>query len=727
MQSKPSTQYTLDTIRERVVNRSLVVFTVMSVPGLAASIFRATQSGWNLAVFAYAGLVLLLWCLVGFRYRLSAGTRGLVLLGILYAASVASFVSYGIVGNAPLSLITLAVIAALLFGRRGSILALVAGEILFVFMAVAITMQWISVAVDVNRYSAATSSWVNSIIVFGLLAGALIVLVDALYSALVEALGTARERAEHLEELARGLSVEIAERKRAEEALKREQVFTDAVLDSIPGLLYLYDEQGRLVRWNKQHEILTGYSAEELAGMGLLDWYRGSEQDIVAISRGVERCLVEGYAEAEGNLQTKSGKVIPFHFTAVRLEIDGKNYFAGIGIDITERRRAEEDRGLLQEQLMQAQKMESIGRLAGGVAHDFNNMLSIILGQGELILETLPTHSALREDITAIMTAGIRAKDLTRQLLAFSRKQVLDVRVHDLNAVVRGTERMIRRLLGEDINVQMRLHPENVGVKADIAQLEQVLMNLCVNARDAMPDGGKIAIETAVVLLDRRYAGTHPSLQPGSYVMLSVSDTGHGMDEDTRKRVFDPFFTTKEKGKGTGLGLATVYGIVKQHGGEILVYSEPGYGTTFKIYIPAAEKDLSEEIGKQECVVLPGHGETILVAEDEHDVRRVTCQMLSRLGYAPLEAQSADECLQCVQNGSRVDLLLTDVIMPGMNGRQLYERVAELRPGMKALFMSGYTDDVIGHHGVLDEGVCFISKPFTEIELSHKLREALDR
>ena len=394
--------------------------------------------------------------------------------------------------------------------------------------------------------------------------------------------------------------------------------------------------------------------------------------------------------------------------------------------NVLERKRTENERSQLEEQFRQSQKMESVGRLAGGVAHDFNNMLAIILGHGELLLEELHPEAPMREEVDAIVQAGERAKDLTRQLLAFSRKQVLNVKTLDLNEVVHGMEKMLKRLLGEDIAVRVIIECETNFIKGDISQLEQVLMNLCVNARDAMMDGGKLTIEVKSVFLDEHYVGTHPDIQPGPYILLTVSDTGCGMDETTRQQVFDPFFTTKGKGKGTGLGLATVYGIVKQHGGDIRVYSEPGSGTTFRIYLPQVQSVLAQTPAPPQNKAIPGQGESILVVEDEESVRTLACRMLVRLGYKVIEAHDVDECLKLAQETPRIDLLLTDVIMPGMNGRQVYEHISTIRPGVKALFMSGYTEDLIAHHGILDTGIHFIPKPFTENGLSRKIRDVLN-
>jgi two-component system cell cycle sensor histidine kinase/response regulator CckA len=386
------------------------------------------------------------------------------------------------------------------------------------------------------------------------------------------------------------------------------------------------------------------------------------------------------------------------------------------------------DRKKLEEQFRQAQKMEAVGRLSGGVAHDFNNLLGVIIGYGEILQEGLPADHALRRSADEILAAGRRAAGLTRQLLAFSRQQVLEPRVLDLNSIVVDMESMLRRLIGEDVDLTSKLEPALGTIKADPGQLEQVIMNLAVNARDAMPNGGKLMIETANTEMDETFVRRYPyPVKTGLYVRLIVSDTGTGMDSATRARIFEPFFTTKAKGQGTGLGLSMVYGVVKQSDGYIDVYSEPGLGTTFKIYLPRVDERVMP-IEQEAALSASLRGmETVLLVEDEAALRTLTRSVLEGCGYTVFEARNGGEALDISQHHEGpIDLLLTDVVMPGINGRILADQLVQLRPEIKVVYMSGYTGQTVGAHGILDPGSLFLQKPFTRDALARKLRDALD-
>lgn len=424
-----------------------------------------------------------------------------------------------------------------------------------------------------------------------------------------------------------------------------------------------------------------------------------------------------------GVVEAQSAELAAFrqeHATAIRMAAN----LTAVAIENVRLFEREQER---EAQLRQSHKMEAVGQLAGGVAHDFNNIVAVIMLQSELLLTQRDQSENSRRRIEEIRKASHRAVGLTKQLLAFSRKQVLQPKVLDLNAIVSDMDRMLRRLIGEHIEF---LTVPGVGlgqVKADRNQIEQVVMNLAINARDAMPDGGKLTIETANVELDDNYMAHHVSVEPGRYVMLAVSDTGTGMDAQTQARVFEPFFTTKELGKGTGLGLSTVYGIVKQSEGNIWVYSEAGLGTTFKVYLPRLDQVIESGLPEEAQAPLPRGSETVLLVEDEEMIRKAAREILEDNGYRVLEASGGDEALMiCREHSARIHLLMTDVVMPQMNGRELAERLTSLRPELKVLYMSGYTDDAIVHHGVLDEGIAFLEKPFTAKALMHKVRELLD-
>jgi PAS domain S-box-containing protein len=459
-----------------------------------------------------------------------------------------------------------------------------------------------------------------------------------------------------------------------------------------------------------------GYAREEFLRMTAADLRPPA--DSPRLEGSITDTRAEGVHETgRFRHRKKDGALIQVEIRSHSLEMAGSPARLVLVTDVTERLR-------LEEQLRQAHKMEAVGRLAGGVAHDFNNILNVIMGRAELLKQRVPDESPLRKHTTEILYAAERAAALTRQLLAFSRKQVLQPKVLDLNSVVGEMERLLRRLIGEDVRLVVSQEPHLGRVKADPGQMEQVLMNLVVNARDAMPRGGSLLIETRNVELDDAYVRSHAGAQPGSHVLLAVSDTGHGMDAETQRHIFEPFFTTKKPGKGTGLGLATVYGIVQQSGGFIAVYSEIGRGTTFKVYLPRVE-------GAVQTRPAPSPqrargSESVLLVEDETSLRELTTELLEASGYHVQAAADGAEALAMSRRcGDPVDLLLTDVIMPGMTGRELAERLLSEHPETRVLYMSGYTDDAISQHGVLEHGVKLLSKPFTEEALTRKVREAL--
>ena len=524
---------------------------------------------------------------------------------------------------------------------------------------------------------------------------------------------------------------DVTEHRRAEEALIKSQNKYIDLYENANDMIFTLDLLGNFTSINRAAYASFGYRVEELLGKGLQDVLtpESFEYAMTTLQRAVaEKSDLMGIQPWEFEGLKKDGTKVLLEVRA-RLILEDGNVMGvqAIARDVTERKQSEEEKAFLQEQLRQSQKMEAIGRLAGGIAHDFNNLLTIIGGYSALSFLELKEEDPLKGNIRAVQKATERAANLTRQLLAFSRRQPMEMKVLDLNATLRDMDKMLRRVIGEDIKLVTHLAEDLGRTKTDPGQIEQVIMNLVVNARDAMPEGGRLTIETANVELDEAYVRGHVGVKPGRYLMLSVSDTGAGMTQEVKERVFEPFFTTKGAGKGTGLGLSTVYGIVKQSGGNIWVYGEPEKGAAFKIYLPRVDEPT--EVFKEKLVKdLPRGSETVLLVEDEEEVRKLAAQILQRQGYKVLEApQGGDALLICEQHQTPVHLMLTDVVMPGMSGHQLAERLKSLQPEMKVLYMSGYTDNTIIQHGVLVEGVNYISKPFTVDALERKVREVLDQ
>ena len=518
------------------------------------------------------------------------------------------------------------------------------------------------------------------------------------------------------------------EHKQAVETLREIEERFRQVYDEAPVGYHELDGEGRIIRVNRRELEMLDYTQQELLGHPV--WKFVVEEEM---TRQVIMAKIAGdisfHETFERTYRRKDGTTLPV-LIEDRVIRDKKGGITGIRSmieDITERRRAEEALKKSEEQLRQWQRVEAIGRLAGGVAHDFNNLLMTIKGCSELLLRELDSNNPRREEVEEIRKAAERATALTRQLLAFGRRQVLQPQVLDLNEVVANMDRMLQRLIGEDIQLLTVLDPELWPVKVDPGQIEQVIMNLAVNARDAMPGGGKLTIETANVVLDEDYARRHVSVKPGPCVMLAVTDNGCGMDQETQSHLFEPFFTTKKTGEGTGLGLSTVYGIIKQSGGNIWAYSELRQGTTFKIYLPRVEEAVKTYKPKVAPTASPGGSETILLVEDEEAVRTIVSKILQNKGYTVLEAHHGPEALEiCQAHEGPIHLMVTDVIMPHMSGRELAERLTISRPEVRVLFMSGYPDNAIVHHGVLGAGTAFLQKPFTLNALEGKVRELLD-
>lgn len=528
-----------------------------------------------------------------------------------------------------------------------------------------------------------------------------------------------------------GASIGIAlERRQTEANLRESERRYRAVAHAAADAIIIADVAGTIVGWNPAAERMFGYTEREACGQPLTlmipQRYRDRHlQSVERLGGGTgERHIIGTSVEMAG--LRKDGSEVPVELSLATWDSGAERFYSGIIRDITERKRAEEAREKLEAQLRQAQKMEAVGRLAGGVAHDFNNMLAVICGYADLALISLDPSDPTYPDIQEVAKAGRRSADLVRQLLAFSRQQTIVPRSLDLNEAIASLLKMLHRLIGEDIDLRWKPGGDQSTVVMDPAQVDQILANLMVNARDAIEGVGVVTIETGAAEFDEDFCATHPGLVPGKYVLLAVSDDGCGMNGETLAQIFEPFFTTKSQREGTGLGLSTVYGIVKQNEGFIDVVSEPGRGTTFRIYLPMHDRlDAAADQAQ-----LPGDGstgtETLLLVEDDETLLRLGLRTLEQLGYTVLSTQSPNQAIEMAQDYRGViDLLVTDVVMPEMDGRRLQQRLTHARPGLKCLFTSGYTADVLAHRGVLDDGVSFLAKPYSAKALADKIRQVI--
>ncbi len=523
-----------------------------------------------------------------------------------------------------------------------------------------------------------------------------------------------------------GTIIDITEQEKAQaESRKSEEKFKKAFYTNPESININRLSDGLYVSVNKGFSDLTGYSEEEVLGKTSIEidiWH--NPKDRAELIEGLNK---HGKVEnLEAQFRLKNGGIKHGMMSATLIEIDGSPHILNITRDITHRKRAEEEKTKLQAQLHQAQKMESIGRLAGGVAHDFNNILSVILGYSQLAMTRCNSSAPIYADLEAIESSAIRSSALVRQLLAFAREQTVAPKILDLNDIIAGMLKMLQRLIGENIDFSWMPGAGLWRIKIDPSQIDQLLANLCVNARDAITGVGKITIETGNKVFDKAYCEVNPDCIPGDYVMLAVSDNGCGIGKDAMDHIYEPFFTTKEKGRGIGLGLATVYGIVKQNGGFINLYSEPGKGAAFNIYFPRVLGAVMESTPSVRTEIPKGNGEIILLVEDEETILNLSKKMLEILGYVALTAGTPGEALRQAEiHGSQIRLLVTDVVMPEMNGKDLAKLLNERIPGLKCLFSSGYTSNIIAHHGILEEGVHFLQKPYSIKDLATKVYEAL--
>ncbi len=528
-----------------------------------------------------------------------------------------------------------------------------------------------------------------------------------------------------------GFFVDVTERVQAEESLKEAILRQNQAVKAGNVGLWDWDLKTNKVHYSAEWKRQIGYEDHEISD-DLEEWQsRVHPDDLAPTVEKVQQSIAEVRKNhrVEFRFRHRDGSYRWILAQAAILQDENgrPSRMVGSHIDLTGRKQMEAEKARLEQQIVQGQKLDSIGKLAGGIAHDYNNMLNVILGYSEDLLERLHPEDPMRESVNEIVEASKRSASLTRQLLAFSRKQPLRPEVLDLNRVVKDQERMLQRIIGEDIELKVLLAEKLDRVEVDPSQIMQVILNMASNARDAMPRGGILTIETENVVLDEDYARNHAGVAPGAYVMLSVTDTGCGMDEETREKVFEPFFSTKESGKGTGLGLSTVYGIVKQSRGYIWVYSEPDRGTTFKIYLPATEAEPGSVKFRSGAVDIEGKGEQVLVVEDEPSLQKLCAAMLKKLNYRVTTAANGGEALLLVEEkGLRPDLIITDIVMPEMSGKTLTDRLKKHLPDLKVLYMSGYTDNAIVHHGILDSDAPFIQKPFSRNKLGKAVRQILE-
>ncbi len=527
-----------------------------------------------------------------------------------------------------------------------------------------------------------------------------------------------------------GVYTDITEHKKAEEDLRRSEQRFRELAELLPQTVFELDLDGRLTFLNRYAYKVFGYDREDFRdGLNGVDLIIPIEREKIraTLKSMLQNSVASMYEPYTALRKNRTTFPVVIYISVIR-DDKGPAGYRGIIVDIAEQVKLKEEKSRLEEQYYHAQKMEAVGRLAGGVAHDLNNMLSPILGYSELLYIDFNQDDPRRKSADGIRQAGLRARDLVRQLLTFGRKQTIEIKAVDLNRVILNFEKLLQRTIREDIDIKVTLSPSIPAIMADVGQVEQLIMNLAVNAQDAMPGGGYLTIETAETIFDEADMMDHHGIHTGSYVQLTISDNGMGMDEDTRERIFEPFFTTKGKDKGTGLGLSTVYGIVKQHGGHIWVYSEPDQGTIFKIYLPVTKREVVTVDKEVEDLSDLRGNETILVVEDDQMVRDMTQAILINQGYTVLTASSGKEALRILDaHTDPLHLLLTDVILPEMNGRELFEHAAGKCPGLIVLYMSGYADNVLAPHGILEEGLNFIQKPFSVQALALKLRETLDK
>jgi PAS domain S-box-containing protein len=688
----------------------LLIATLLTIPfalvAPVASNMRAISLGASIVLATATFCALMLLRIRQLRLSVATTIAGLLLADTLLLLHVGLVIG----GVAMVGLVVPITLANFLIGRRGQFVCI--GLSIAIVVSIAI-LQYAPVSLE--RFNLSQNAVTIPVtVIFILTVGLLGWILDSFSTTLHSALTATRIREQELEQSRAALQLADAALRESEE---RYRLITENSSDLI-SLINLAGE-GELLYSSPSHHTMLGYDLAKLFSPLHLNIVHPDDRENV--EEQYQRLIAAGSARATFRVHHSDNSWRWIEMQASTIREQDQYYGILVGRDVTERKH-------LEAQLMQSQRLESVGRLAGGVAHDFNNLLTAIMGNTDLARDSLPAGHPAQADLDEIGKSSERAADLTRQLLAFARRQIIEPHVIDLNQLILDMDKLLRRLIGAHIELIIRTAPGLWLVRADRGQIEQIVVNLAINARDAMPSGGTLTIETGNVQLDHDYAHRHISVSPGRYVMLAVSDTGTGMDEETQAQIFEPFFTTKAPGRGTGLGLATCYGIVKQHGGTIWPYSEPGHGSTFKIYLPQVEASAEQLALPARVDGLPRGAETVLLAEDEPSVRALAARVLRAQGYTVIEAENGDTALRLAHawTGAPLDLLLTDVVMPRMSGKVLAEQIKGLFPASTVLFISGYTDNAIVHHGQLDPGIIVLQKPLSPAALARKVREVLD-
>jgi PAS domain S-box-containing protein len=682
----------------------LTIPLALAIPVASNTRMISLGASFLLGLAALSALILLRFSKL--QLSVAVTIAGLLLADTLLLLHVGLFIG----GVAMLGLVIPITLASFLISRRGLLICI--GLSIVIVMVIA-SLQYEPIPLAGANVSPSTITS-TVVVIFILTVGLLGLILDRFGTTLHSALNATLMHKQELEQSRAALQLVHTALRESED---RYRLITENSSDLI-SLIDLKGE-GERIYVSPSYQTMLGYDSTELLGPLQPEIVHPDDRDRVA--EQYDQLAASGSARVTYRMRHSDGswRWIELQATAIRQQ--GRYYGITVGRDIS-------DRKYLEAQLMQSQRLESVGRLAGGVAHDFNNLLTAIMGNTDLAHDSLPARHPAHADLDEIMKSSERAAELTRQLLAFARRQIIEPHVLDLNQLILDMDKLLQRLIGAHVELIVRTDPNLWRIRADRGQIEQIVVNLAVNARDAMPNGGKLTIETCNVQLDHDYAHRHISVSPGRYIMLAISDTGTGMDEETQAQIFEPFFTTKAPGRGTGLGLATCYGIVKQHGGNIWPYSEPGHGSTFKIYLPQVEAPVEHFPLSAVADDLPRGTETVLLAEDEPSVRMLASRVLRAQGYTVVEAENGDAALQLARAwvGTPFDLLLTDVVMPRMSGKTLAGFIQTLFPTSAVLFISGYTDNAIVHHGQLDPGIVFLQKPFSPAALTHKVREVLD-